>query len=171
MQVGRRIAVEARRPLATFWIAGVVVLLVDQLTKALIRAWLDPAVSFPLIDGVFHITHVRNTGAAFGLMPGARPLFLATSALVLLGITAYWFVMRPRARWLVISLALVGSGATGNLIDRMSAGRVTDFLDFILIGFPVFNVADIGIVVGVGMLVVWILFGPEHPTEAPQTHE
>jgi signal peptidase II len=171
VQVGRRIAVEARRPLAAFWIASVVVLLFDQLTKALIRAWLDPAVSFPVIEGLFHITHVRNTGAAFGLMPGARPLFLATSALVLLGITAYWVVMRPRARWLVIALALVGAGATGNLIDRMSAGRVTDFLDFILIGFPVFNVADIGIVVGVGMLVVWILFGPEHSAEAPQTHE
>lgn len=140
---------------------GATVLLADQLTKMLIRAWLDPSVSLSLIDGIFHITHVRNTGAAFGLMPGARPLFMATSAAVLLGIAAYWWIIRPRARWVVVALALLGGGALGNLIDRLAFGRVTDFLDFVLIGWPVFNIADVAIVTGVLMLIVWILVGPE----------
>lgn len=161
VQVRRRISVVEGRPLTTLLLVATAVLLADQLTKMLVRLWLEPFVSLPIIKGVFHLTYVRNTGAAFGLMPGARPLFMATSAVVLIGIAAYWLIIKPRARWVVIALALVGSGALGNLIDRVSLGRVTDFLDFVLIGWPVFNIADIAIVTGVFMLVVWILVGPE----------
>jgi len=70
-----------------------------------------------------------------------------------------------------VALALVCAGALGNLIDRVLVGRVTDFFEFGFVEFPVFNVADMAIIFGVGLLAVWILFGPqaEPPTDAPVT--
>lgn len=144
-----------------FWTLTIALIVADQITKALVRARLSPAESIELIRDALYLTHVRNTGAAFGLIPGGRALFIATSTLVLIGIGAYVYRTRPRAGWLVVALSLVTAGAAGNLIDRSIHGRVTDFMDFSLIHFPVFNVADSAIVIGVGMLIVWILFGPE----------
>jgi signal peptidase II len=160
VQVGRRIAVAARRPGLLF--AGVLlcVVLLDQLTKAVVRAYMRPDQSIPLIPDLVHLTYVRNTGAAFGLMSGQRPVFVLTGVMVLLAIASYWLWQRPRAKWLVLALGLVGGGASGNLMDRVfGMGLVTDFFDVQLI--PVFNVADTCIVTGVAMLVVWILLGPE----------
>ena len=137
------------------------VLLLDQVTKAAVRRLLAVGETVPLLDGVFHFTHVRNLGAAFGLMPGNRVLFIATSLFVVVAVVLYWVKTRPRSGWLVVSLGLVCAGAMGNLIDRVFITTVTDFLDLTLIDFPVFNVADSAIVVGVGMLIVWVLFGPE----------
>lgn len=141
---------------------AVLAVLLDQASKWYIRSTMPPSTSIPVIDGVFNITHVRNMGAAFGLMPGQQPLFIATSLVVVVGVIGYCIVKRPAARWLVIALGLVVGGATGNLIDRTSStGLVTDFFDFALIDFPVFNIADCAIFVGVAMLVVWVLFAPE----------
>ncbi len=142
-----------------------VVVALDQVVKAGIRFWLLPSESLPLIDGILHITYVRNTGAAFGLMPGQRILFVATGLLVVIGILIYWWRTRPSATWLVVCLAIMASGAVGNLIDRvLPGGLVTDFIDVFGDLFPVFNIADSSIVVGVAMLFVWVLFGPE-PSE------
>lgn len=135
--------------------------LLDQLTKIWVRATLYPNESIPLVPGLLNLTFVRNTGAAFGLMPGRRELFMTTSVVVILGVLVFMAFARPHARWLVISLALVAGGAVGNLIDRSLVGRVTDFLEFAFVSFPVWNIADAAIVVGTAMLVVWVLFGPE----------
>ena len=123
--------------------------------------------SFALVDGVLRLTFVRNTGAAFGLFPGYQPIFIATSCVVLLVIAAYWRRSRPTAWPIVIALGLITGGAVGNLIDRAALGRVTDMFDFTLIDFPVFNVADSAIIVGVAMLILWLLLVPEpqHPAE------
>lgn len=162
MQIGRRITVEARHPGVLFFSLATFAVVLDQLTKAFIRHTMLPATSIPVIEGVFHITFVRNMGAAFGLMPGRQPLFIATSLAVVLGTLGYWLVKRPRERWLVISLGLIVGGALGNLIDRTTGpGLVTDFFDFTLIDFPVFNIADMAIVGGVIMLVIWVLFAPD----------
>ncbi len=158
MQVRRGIALETRRPGALLTLTAAAVLFVDQLTKALVRTWFEPAQSFPLIDGVFHLTYVRNTGAAFGLMPGHRPLFVTATVLVLAAIAVYWWRARPNGLVLVASLGLISGGAIGNLIDRVVAGRVTDFFDFRV--FPVFNMADIALVVGGAGMFAWALFAP-----------
>jgi len=135
------------------------VLLADQVTKALVRAKLAVGASVPLVDGFMDLTHVRNTGAAFGLFPGRLPIFIGISTLVLGGIAWVWWRMKPRSTWAVLALGLVAGGATGNLIDRVVAGRVTDFFD---VGWwPVFNVADIALDVGVAVLLVWLLFSSE----------
>jgi signal peptidase II len=166
VQSRRRIAVETTRPARLFWALAAPIVIADQITKALVRAALSPAESIELIRDALYLTHVRNTGAAFGLMPGGRTLFILTSLIVLVGIAGYWRRQHPRARWLVTALALAASGAAGNLIDRAYVGRVTDFVDFSLINFPVFNVADCAIVIGVGMLIVWVMFGPEPGDDA-----
>lgn len=170
-----------------FWTVATLVLLLDQLSKAVVRVlWsssatqhpLDiivsrfaeplfrPTESLPLIGESLRLTHVRNMGAAFGMFPGYQPLFIATSLIVLVVVAAYWRRARP-AEWpVVVALGLVSGGAVGNLIDRAMLGKVTDFFDVAIIDFPVFNIADSAIFVGVGMLVFWLLFGPQDTGEA-----
>lgn len=142
-----------------FGVTLVGVLIADQVTKALVRAKLAVGASVPLIDGFMDLTHVRNSGAAFGLFPGRMPVFIGIATLVLAGIAWVWWRMKPQSTWAVLALGLVAGGATGNLIDRIMAGRVTDFFD---VGWwPVFNVADIALDVGVAVLLVWLLFSSE----------
>lgn len=149
-----------------FWCVALATLALDQLTKALVRAAIPLGELRTLLPGLVDLTHVRNMGAAFGLFPGRQPIFVATSLVVLLVIGAYWRRDRPVAWPVVIGIALVAGGAFGNLIDRIVLTRVTDFLAFTFIDFPVFNVADMGILAGTGTLIIWLLFGPE-PDRAP----
>jgi signal peptidase II len=83
-------------------------------------------------------------------------------------IAAYWRRARPVQWPVVIALAMIASGALGNLLDRAVIGHVTDFFEFGFVSFPVFNVADMAIVGGVGVLMVWILFGPEQSAGADE---
>lgn len=139
----------------------------DQVSKAAARAYLSPSRSIPIVPGIFELSYVRNTGGAFGIMSGQQWLFIATSFAVLAGIAFVWRHYHPREWYVVAALGLVVGGATGNLVDRLAFGRVTDFLYLRL--WPVFNVADSGIVIGVAVLVVWLLFVKddehEHPAE------
>lgn len=127
------------------------------------RTQLTPSRSIVLIPGVFEISRVHNTGAAFGLMAGQRLLFIAVTAVVLAGIAWVWMTYRPTGRLVVMALGLVTGGALGNLVDRVAVGRVTDFLN--VHPWPVFNVADSAVVVGVTILVVWLLFRPDDEDE------
>lgn len=152
-----------RRPTAVF--AGVLAAIValDQLSKHLVRTWLaPPGTSVPLLGHWLRLTYVRNAGAAFGMLPGHGVVFMGVSILVLTGIGVYLLRVRPTRPLLVVALGMVAAGAAGNLIDRATSGLVTDFVQ-IPFDFPVFNLADSAIFVGVAMLVWWVLFGPaEH---------
>ena len=125
---------------------------------------MHPSESIPIFEDIFHLTFVRNTGAAFGLMPGQQSLFMLNSAVVLVAVAVYLVWQRPRSWWLLVALALVVGGATGNLLDRFLSGRVTDFFDFRV--FPVFNIADSCIFIGAAMLILWIVLGPEASRES-----
>ena len=135
-------------------------LAVDQIAKMMVRSAMVEQQSVPLLGRLIHLTYVRNEGAAFGLFPGRQPVFIVTSLLVLFVIAAFWRRTRPVQWPVVIALGLVTAGAVGNLIDRVILGHVTDFFEFGFVEFPVFNVADSCIVVGVAMLMIWILVGP-----------
>jgi signal peptidase II len=158
------------RLLAFAAIAGAVVLL-DQITKALVLGSFRLYESLPVIEGWFHLTYVRNPGAAFGMFAGSaeslrRPFFLAVTAvaLVVIGILSYRL---PRGRpWVFGGLALVFGGAVGNLIDRVRWGEVVDFLDVFWNAhhWPAFNVADSAITVGMTLLIVAELFGKRERT-------
>lgn len=148
-----------RRPATVSVAMAAAVLVLDQATKAAVRAFISPpGTSIELVGSLLRFTHVRNAGAAFGLMPGHPVVFITVSVLVLAGISVYWWRVRPARALVVLALGLVTGGALGNLVDRLTAGRVTDFIEVPY--FPVFNVADSAIVVGVGMLMWWLLFGP-----------
>ncbi len=134
---------------------AVAVIVLDRLTKLIILQSMTPAESIPLIGGLLHITYVRNAGAAFGLFPGRQPLFFVTAGTVIGFIILYWLRVRPTDPWLVIGLGLELGGAVGNLFDRVAWGTVLDFIDVRF--WPVFNVADSAIVIGLGMLLVAVV--------------
>ena len=141
-------------------VAATVVAL-DQATKALVRAWLPLYESVSIVPQLLDFTHVRNTGAAFGLLNAVdipfKPLLMSGIALAALVAIAVFAVRtsptEPLAR---LGLALVFGGATGNLIDRVTAGYVIDFVDVYWSGwhFWAFNVADAAITVGACLLIL-----------------
>ncbi|WP_054949967.1 signal peptidase II [Numidum massiliense] len=129
----------------------------DQLTKLVIVKAMNLYDTIPVIDGVFHITSHRNAGAAFGILQDARWFFIVVTVVVIIGILWYMTQIREQ-KGMLVSLALVLGGAIGNFIDRLLQGEVVDFLDFRMINFPIFNVADSAIVVGVIILLWFTLF-------------
>ena len=171
MQDSRRNPLEIAHPGRLFLAVAIGILILDQASKALVRASLVPGESVKLIPGFLNLTFVNNVGAAFGLFPGRQPVFMATSLLVLFVIAAYWRRAHPREWPVVLALGLVCAGALGNLIDRAALGKVTDFFEFGFVQFPVFNIADMAILTGVGILALWILFGPQPDGESEPTAE
>jgi len=145
-------------------IAGAI-LIADQLSKWYIRRTFDLFESIPVIDGFFRITYARNTGGAFSLLADAGdgfrvPFFLIASLIAIAALLLFLRQTHSEQRLLLAALAGVLGGALGNLVDRVVAGRVTDFLDFSWHGYhwPAFNVADSCITVGVVILVAHSLF-------------
>lgn len=138
-------------------IAGLVIL-ADQVTKAYVVAHLARGESWMPVDFIepyFRITHVRNSGAAFGIFPGGGQVFLIIAAVISLAIL-YFYRQLPRGVWLVrAALGLQLGGALGNVIDRVRQAYVVDF--FHVPGFPVFNVADSCISIGVALLAFVML--------------
>ncbi|NLN98194.1 MAG: signal peptidase II [Eubacteriaceae bacterium] len=133
-------------------------ILIDQLTKYAAILYLEPISQMPLIPNVFHLTYIENAGAAFGMMSGWQ-YFLIVFSFLTVGALCYVFFHTPRERRFIavrLSLCFIISGAVGNLIDRLRFKYVVDFLDFRLIGFPIFNVADIFVVLG-GLLLAYVL--------------
>lgn len=137
-------------------IAGIVA--ADQFTKWLTVRHIAPGEIVPVLDGVVHLTYLRNNGMAFSLFEGGRWVFLLFTAvfLVLAALTAVkdW-LPHPLAR---ASLVMVTGGAVGNLIDRLLYGSVVDMIEPELIRFAVFNVADIFVTVGAALILVWAFF-------------
>lgn len=136
-------------------IAGVIGL--DQLTKWLTIVHLDEWESFPLWQDVLHFTYVKNTGMAFGMLKDHRWVFMVFSAIAIVGLAIYLFRFRPESRWMQIAMAFIIGGGIGNMIDRIILGYVIDFIDFTLINFAVFNVADSFVCIGAGMMIAYLL--------------
>lgn len=142
--------------------AGVILLLilVDQATKYWALHFLKDAPSIVWIPGVFELQYLENRGAAFGLFQNQKWFFVASAILVFFVVT--WIYNRiPRTRKylpLQIISMLTVAGAIGNVIDRLYHGFVVDFFYFSLIDFPIFNVADIYVVVACAALAVFVLF-------------
>lgn len=156
-----------KRAVALILAIAAAIVAVDQITKALVRARMGPTnPTVPILGDLLRLTYTRNAGAAFGVLPGNRYIFVTVSVCVLVGVAAYVWRYRPSRTWVVVALGLLAGGALGNLIDRIWIGMVTDFIQ-VPFDFPIFNVADSAIVVGVSMLVWWLLFGPA-PEIAPQ---
>ncbi|MCM0591828.1 MAG: signal peptidase II [Gloeotrichia echinulata IR180] len=137
-----------------FWIAALIAFFLDQLTKYWVVQSFKLGQTIPLLPGIFHLTYVTNTGAAFSLLSGKvewlRWLSLGVS-LVLIGVALLGPVL---SLWDQLGYGLILGGAMGNGIDRFVLGYVVDFLDFRLINFAVFNVADSFISIGIVCLLI-----------------
>lgn len=137
-----------------FWIIAIVSLIIDQLSKFWILHNFSLAETLPLIPGVFHITYVTNTGAAFSLLTGKVEWLRWLSLLVSLGLMALASFGGVLNIFEQLGYGLILGGALGNGIDRFRLGSVVDFLDFRLIQFPVFNFADVSINIGIVCLLI-----------------
>lgn len=140
---------------------GVIMLvLLDQYTKNLAVIHLKDKPAVPVISGVLELNYLENKGAAFGMLQNQKAFFIFV-AFVILGVIAYVLYKMPdekKYRIMHVLLSLIAAGAIGNMIDRIRLDYVVDFIYFVLINFPIFNVADIYVSVSTVVLVILLLF-------------
>ncbi len=137
-----------------FWLSIILILLVDQLSKFWIASTMFVGDSRKVFDGILSLTYVHNRGAAFSILQG-RYWFFIIMALVVSLVLIYYNLKYSPAPWLQYSMGLIVGGSIGNVIDRWFYGAVRDFLS---IGWwPVFNVADMAIVSGGALVMLYIL--------------
>ena len=151
-------------------IAGVVIL--DQASKALVMYGLgldEVGESIPIIKNIFHFTHVRNTGAAFGMLgaENERWIFIVISTIGIIALLIYLWKFRPESKWACSALSMIIGGGIGNMIDRLGIGfyvnpvtemgEVIDFIDFCGIWDAIFNGADSFVCVGAGLLILALI--------------
>ncbi len=145
-----------------YWISlALLAVVLDQVTKILAVKYLMPVDTVPIIKSVLHLTYLENTGAAFGSLKNSRWVFLAVSTFAIIALVFYMFRFKPKNRVLSAGLAFIIGGGIGNMIDRIAKGYVVDFVDFRLINFAVFNVADSFVCVGAALVIIYIFFFAE----------
>jgi len=141
------------------YVTAAAVLVADQASKLAAVAWLRPVHSIPVLGRYMSLTYATNTGGAFGVMPAAT----VTLAVVAVGVAIVLILAARRLegnRLVAVAVACLLGGALGNLVDRLRVGHVIDFIDVHF--WPIFNLADIGIVVGAGLLVIATAAGAFH---------
>ncbi|SET63045.1 signal peptidase II [Paenibacillus sp. NFR01] len=156
-----------------YYLIALIVFLLDQGTKYIIATRLELAEQIPVIGNFFIITSHRNQGAAFGILQGQRWFFILITVIVVAGMVWYLNKARKTRKLLPTALALVLGGAVGNFLDRMLNGEVVDFLmfNFGSYTFPIFNVADSCIVIGVALIILDTLRDVKAPEEIKQVEE
>jgi|WetSurMetagenome_2_1015567.scaffolds.fasta_scaffold248301_2 signal peptidase II len=150
------------------------VIILDQISKAIIRHFMTEGQSIPILGKFFMLTYTQNTGAAFSLSlgnPSVNRVFFIIITFIAVGFILYLLNL-SQSKWQNMGLALVVGGALGNVIDRIFLGSVTDFLDcdfpdIIMQRWPIFNLADSSIVIAICILAIYILFF-EHKKNLPQ---
>ena len=138
----------------------ILVVLLDQLTKLLASKYLSKIVTLPIIEDVLHLTYHTNDGIAFGMLGGARWLFMPVSVIAILAVGVYLFGGLAENRLYAVAAAFIIGGGIGNMIDRVLLGYVIDFIDFCAfpkIWYYTFNVADSFVCVGAGLMIFYLL--------------
>lgn len=143
---------------------------IDQLIKRWATAVLLPKTAMTLIPGVLELRYFLNNGMAFSMLAGKQKLLIAVTSLMLLAVLWMLFTrkMTPLER---VAWTLVLGGGVGNLIDRIATGVVVDYINVLFVNFAIFNFADICVCVGVGLLMVWVLFDSYGKDKADKTSE
>jgi len=147
---------------------GALVLVLDQVTKSWARSTLPLHRSWnpiPWLNKIMTLTYTRNTGAAFGMFQNMNSVFIGVAIVVILAIIFYFRRYADASWMLMVAFGLHIGGAAGNMVDRLTLGFVTDFIDFRV--WPIFNVADSSVVVGTAMLAYYTLF-VDRPDEDEQ---
>lgn len=162
-------SISAGRRLVIPGIIAAVVFIADQWTKQwVLQTWPEPYTGeIPIIANWLALTYIRNTGVAFGMFEGVPQLFTVTSLLIV-GAAIWLYLKHAHAsRWLAICLGLIVGGALGNVADRIRFGYVVDFIKTFDGRFPIFNIADSSVVVGVILMAIFFMYTEE---QAPQQH-
>lgn len=136
------------------------IVILDQFSKYLAVKYLEPIGSYPLINNVFHLTFVKNDGAAFSIFSNKQLFLIIMTVIVIcliLGLL-YKSVQEGSSTGLSLALSLIAGGAIGNLVDRMRLNYVVDYFEFRFVNFAIFNVADVFIVLGTIFLCYLIVF-------------
>jgi signal peptidase II len=157
-----------------YYLIAVLVFVLDYVTKKIIATQLTIGEQISVIGNFFLITSHRNRGAAFGILQGQRMFFIIITIVILTGIIWYIQSVRKTAKpWLLVGLGLVLGGAVGNFLDRARFGEVVDFLQFNFgsYQFPIFNVADSGIVCGVALILIDTLLSAKDEKKRMQNGE
>jgi signal peptidase II len=129
----------------------------DQMVKWIIINQVDLFEKIPVIPGIFDITHIRNDGAAYSMFSSMPILLIAMPSIVMIAGLVYLALAKKENQvLLMVAIAMVIGGGLGNLIDRIKTGYVVDYLDIQII--PIFNLADICICVGCGLLFIYLIF-------------
>jgi signal peptidase II len=143
------------------WLVAAVTLIADQATKAWVTSSFLPGDSVPLIPSILHLTYVQNTGAAFGFFKGQQAAFIVVAALIIVWVGRELLRGSFTTRLTAWAGALILGGAAGNVIDRVRFGYVIDFIDLRV--WPVFNIGDSAITIGVGLLLLHAMKGRGTP--------
>lgn len=136
------------------------ILILDQVTKAYIAKTMAVGDSYTVIPNFLNITSHRNTGAAWGILSGKMSFFFLVTVVVL-ALLVFFYIKEAKGNyWMQIAISLLFAGALGNFIDRLLHGEVVDFVDTNIFGydFPIFNVADSSLTVGVILVLIILLF-------------
>ncbi len=136
-----------------------VIVAADQLIKLVINNKFVYGQSLPVIKNIFHLTYVKNTGAAFGIFQNQNMFFIISALIIIVIIAIYINIINKKSIWFKLAAGLILGGAVGNLIDRIRVGYVIDYLDFRI--WPVFNLADSAIVIGAGIMILLFIMGEE----------
>lgn len=139
-----------------YYLIAIIIIGLDQFTKWLIVKKMDLYEQMPIIENFFSITSHRNKGAAWGMLQGQMVLFYVVTVIVIIGVIYYMEKHTRDQKLLSLALSFILGGAIGNFIDRVFRKEVVDFLDFIIFNydFPIFNVADSALVVGVTLVLI-----------------
>lgn len=142
-----------------YYIIALIVIIFDQITKWFIVEKMNIYDSIVIIDNFFNITSHRNKGAAWGILQDQMIFFYIITLLVVIGIIYYMQKYGKQSSLLASGLSLLLGGAIGNFIDRLYRKEVVDFLDFQIINYnyPIFNIADSALVIGVGLLIIYTI--------------
>ena len=139
-------------------ISIVILIFIDQIIKIWAMSSLMPIGTVPILNEVFHLTYIKNYGAAFSILQN-KTYFLIAVTSVAICFALYLLVSKKiQNKCLITSVVLIIAGGIGNLIDRIRLGYVVDYLDFRLINFPVFNFADCCVVIGTALVLIYVFF-------------
>lgn len=145
------------------YIIAVLVLIIDQVSKSLVEIFLNLHENFTVIKNFFYITVAHNTGGAWSIFSNHSYLFIVASVIAILLLIKFMFGFKNNFRN-NLAFGFLFGGIFSNLADRVFLGYVRDFLDFKIFGYdyPIFNIADVAIVVGVILLIVAVIKGEDH---------
>ena len=159
-----------------FFVSGVLIVM-DQYTKLMVSLHIPLNYSVKVVEDFFNLTHIRNSGVAFGLFASQQSeykalMFITISTIAIIAILLIFHQTPKEKKMVQTGLILIFSGAIGNLIDRILHGEVIDFVDFFINRhhFPAFNIADSCITVGVIMMVIDLFFGEVGPDSSTKVN-